>query len=391
MNSTLLTGALLLMASAMIALPAEGKQTKIKATPATELKARLYNTLGHKKTFFGHHDDPVYGHTWNACKGQEAGRSDVKEITGYYPGAMSWDLGGLEIGDSINLDGVPFSLIRKEAVAQHARKGLNLFSWHPVNPMTGGNSWDLGNKDAVKKIIHNKKYLNQYRENVRTLARYLKSMTDDKGKRIPVIFRPWHEMTGSWFWWGNGNASLDDYKALWKEMRAIFDAEGVDNVVWAYSPDRVKDEAQYLAAYPGDEYVNIMGIDIYQFNGQGEDEKFLSDAPRGLKIVTDLAKKHKKIPAFSETGLETVSDPQWYTGKLLPLLKEYPVAYVCVWRNASDNPNHFYTPFKGHPAVSDFKTFTEDDLIVMAGAKRGRVVGHKAKVGNARSMVKAKQ
>ena len=52
---------------------------------------------------------------------------------------------------------------------------------------------------------------------------------------------------------------------------------------------------------------------------------------------------------------------------LLPLLREYPVAYVCVWRNAYQNPTHFYTPYKGHPAEADFKAFTEDGRILMAG------------------------
>ena len=111
----------------------------------------------------------------------------------------------------------------------------------------------------------------------------------------------------------------------------MFDAKGVDNVVWVYSPDKLTGEEEYAERYPGVENVN----------GQ--------------------------LVALSETGMESLPVADWYTTVLLPLLREYPVAYVCVWRNAYQNPTHFYTPYKGHPAEADFKAFTEDGRILMAG------------------------
>ena len=84
-----------------------------------------------------------------------------------------------------------------------------------------------------------------------------------------------------------------------------------------------------------------------------------------LKIVSDIAKNKQKLAALTETGLEGVTNPEWYTSVLLPILKNPAIklAYVMVWRNANYNPNHYYAPFSGHPAEDDFRKFKEDSQI----------------------------
>lgn len=351
------------------------------STPAETLKNELRNNVVHHRTMFGHHDDTVYGHEWTATRGEakNEGRSDIQEVTGYYPAVMSWDLGGMELESPDNLDGVPFEMIRRQAQAQNARGGVNVFSWHPRNPVNGADSWNVERKDIVNKIRTDAEVNKKYQANVRRLAQYLKSMTDENGKPFGVVFRPWHEMTGGWFWWGLPNCNPEDYKYLWTEMRRIFDEEKVDNIVWSYSPDRVNSEEQYLAAYPGDDYVDVLGCDVYDFQGQGDEQAYQKDANTSLFVMTNLARKHDKIPAFTETGLEGVTNPNWYTSQLLPLLKKYRVAYVVVWRNAEDNKKHYYAPYPGHPATEDFKAFVNDNTIIMAG--KPTVCGNEAGCG----------
>lgn len=94
----------------------------------------------------------------------------------------------------------------------------------------------------------------------------------------------------------------------------------------------------------------------------------LETADRGLTVVEDLAKKHGKIPAFTETGLESVTIPGWYSEILLPLIKKHDMAYVVVWRDAHDKPEHYYIPYKGHPAEKSFKEFISDPSILTIGA-----------------------
>lgn len=331
-------------------------------TPAENLKARLAESAASGQVMFGHHDDPVYGHTWNG----EEGRSDVKETVGAYPAVMSWDLGGIENSDANNLDGVSFDRMRREIAAQDVRGGVNTFSWHLRNAVTDADSWTTADSLAVSRLVNTEEGRAAYMRQLDRLADFFLSLNDAEGNRIGVIFRPWHEHTGGWFWWGAPNCSVNDYKALWTMMRERFNERGVDNVVWAYSPDRCQSVAQYMERYPGDEYVDILGADVYHFNGSEGLAQYMADATRTLNIAAREAKKRGKIVAFTETGSESLPMAGWYTEVLLPILKANPVCYVTVWRNAHDKPNHFYTPWPGHPAANDFKEFYHNPVTKFA-------------------------
>lgn len=341
---------------------AKESATESTATGADRLRDRLEAVQASGKVMMGHHDDPVYGHEWAWTEG----RSDILETAGDYPAVMSWDLGGIEMADSLNLDGVSFERMRREVVAQDARGGINTFSWHLRNPVDSADSWQVADTTIVHKILTDSVVGARFDGMVKHLADFLNSLKDADGNKIGVIFRPWHEHTGSWFWWGEKLCTTDDYKALWKRMRDKLDSEGVDNVLYAYSPDRVADSTQYMQRYPGDELVDIMGIDVYHFGGDKGTEQYTTDASRGLGIVRELAAAHGKIPAFSETGLEGLTVDGWFTDILLPILRTNPVTYVVVWRNAHDKPGHFYAPFKGGPNEESIKAFRADSLTLFS-------------------------
>lgn len=187
-------------------------------TPAEQLRRHLEASTASGTVLFGHHDDPVYGHTWTGDKG----RSDVLEVTGSYPAVMSWDLGELETGSDKNLDGVSFDRIRSEVANQAARGGVNTFSWHLRNAVTGADSWSTADTLAVSRLVNTAEGREAYTRQLDRLADFFLSLTDGSGNRIGVIFRPWHEHTGGWFWWGTPNCSADDYKKLWTMMRQRF-------------------------------------------------------------------------------------------------------------------------------------------------------------------------
>lgn len=330
-------------------------------TPAALMISQLDSVSKSGRFYFGHHDDTAYGHKWK----YEKGRSDVKDVTGEYPGLMNWDLGMIELDSAKNLDGVPFNFIADEIIAQNARGGINAISWHLRNPLSGGDSWDVS-ASPLKEIAENAALSDTLDSWIGKAADFMLSLKDADGKRIPVIFRPWHENTGTWFWWGAGNSTPEQYKDLWKRTRRIFDEKGVDNVVWAYSPDRVPSPELYFTTYPGDEYVDILGSDIYHF-GDAEGTENYRDMVKGLlPYVAEEAAKRGKLVAFTETGLEGVVIDNWYTDVLLPLVSDIPVAYVCVWRNANqdEKPRHYYVPFPGHPAENDFKQFHDNDKTI---------------------------
>src|SRR5690606_29578872 len=74
-------------------------------------------------------------------------------------------------------------------------------------------------------------------------------------------------------------------------------------------------------------------------------------------ISTKIAKERDKVAAITETGYEQIPDPHWFTQVLYPTIKDYPVAWVLLWRNANNRPNHYYVPYPTHPAADDFREF----------------------------------
>ena len=84
-------------------------------TPKDQLVHRLFSYAESGVTAYGHQDDLSYGHAWRVTdwENDPLDRSDVKAVSGHYPMVMGFDLGGIELADSCNLDGVPFGLIRK--------------------------------------------------------------------------------------------------------------------------------------------------------------------------------------------------------------------------------------------------------------------------------------
>ena len=141
--------------------------------------------------------------------------------------------------------------------------------------------------------------------------------------------------------------------------------KGCDNIVWAFSPNLAdkEDVEHYMQFYPGDEYVDLIGIDVYQFSA--DNKVYQDNLRRELDVVKAVGAKQKKLIALTETGYQNVPDPQWFTQTLLPVVKEYPISYVLLWRNAWDNPKENYVAAPGKPTVKDFKKFCKDKKVLM--------------------------
>ncbi|HEY7294036.1 MAG TPA: glycosyl hydrolase [Dehalococcoidia bacterium] len=86
----------------------------------------------------------------------------------------------------------------------------------------------------------------------------------------PVLLRTMHEMNGTWYPWGQqGDNTPDKYIAAWRHIHDIFTAAGATNVQWVWSPNVIGDQAADFAAYyPGDQYVDWVGLDGYNFGPQ---------------------------------------------------------------------------------------------------------------------------
>jgi mannan endo-1,4-beta-mannosidase len=219
----------------------------------------------------------------------------------------------------------------------------------------------------------------QYKEILKTIADFANSAKAKDGKLVPMIFRPFHEFDSDWFWWGKKYTSREDFIKVWQfTVSYLRDTLKVHNFIYAFSPDnRFNSESEYLERYPGDDYVDMLGIDNY--GDFGRDGKYdLENGIKKLKIISDIAIKKNKLAAFTETGLESITNKNWWTEVLLQSIKKENIklCYVLVWRNDAVSLTHYYAPFPGQISVPDFLQFYNDpytlfenDLINVYGTK----------------------
>jgi len=343
--------------------PPRGGLADPNATSETRALFTNLRALAREHVLFGHQDDLAYGVSWR----DEPGRSDVKETAGAYPAVYGWDAGHIELADPANLDRNNFEKMRRWIGEGYARGGVVTLSWHLDNPVSGGNAWDTTR--AVAAVLPGGARNAEYRRWLDRLAAFVTSLRGRRGEPIPVVFRPYHEMSGSWFWWGGRHATPAEYVALWRlTVEYLRDTRGVHNLLYAYSPDATGSKEQYLERYPGDAYVDVLGFDDYQSVKSVATRAVLV---RRLRDVVELAEARGKIPAMTETGVVTIPDSTWWTQTLLAGIESDPVArriaWVLVWRNATgttDRPGHFYAPYPGHPSAADFVRFRQDPLIL---------------------------
>lgn len=338
--------------------------TLVDPSATAETKALFYNLKKIEQSgqvIFGQQDATLYGRSWVG----DSNRSDVKDLCGKHPALVGFDLEGATDCDPVKFESIKKRLV--EATKDVYRQwGIITFSWHTKNPANDGSFyWEKNPVESVKDILPEGKLHVKYKQYLESIAQVLKDCKSDNGELIPVIFRPFHEFDGDWFWWGKGHCTKDQFVSLWQfTVTYLRDNLAVHNVLYAFSPDcKFTTENEYVSYYPGDEFVDIVGMDNYwDFRPDGANNPRL--AAQKLKIVSDIASKRNKVAALTETGLESVSDPLWYTQTLLPVLQSTPIAYVMVWRNASDSPHHYYTPTVGHPAAQDFINFSKDKNIL---------------------------
>ena len=358
----------LLILAALAFAACSGGNKKPMETPKDQLVHTLFSYAENGKIAYGHQDDLFYGHTWKVedWENDSLLRSDVKAVTGKYPQILGCDLGGIELGAEKNLDGIPFGLMRKAVLKQVERGGMVTFSWHPRNPLTGGDAWDISSTEVVKSVLPGGEKHAEFTLWLQRAADFIESI----GPEVPVIFRPWHENLGSWFWWGGKLCSDQEYKDLFRATWLYFTKErGLTNILWCYSPNGPIPPEVYMSRYPGDEFVDILGTDIYEYVGEdGSLEeagvRYQTQVKSMLSALVALGSEHKKLICLSETGLEGIPDLQWWTETLYPSIREFPISYVLTWRNAWDQPGHFYAAWDGYEGAADMKAFSELDNIV---------------------------
>lgn len=328
---------------------------------ATKETAALYKNmflLRDKGYMFGHQDALAYGVNWR----YEEGRSDVKDVTGDYPAVYGWDLGRIENNDVKDIDGVPFSKQKQYIKEVYDRGGISTFSWHMNNPLSGGDSWDNA-PGTVTAVLPGGAKHEVFKKWLDNAAAYLLTLKGSDGKAIPILYRPYHEFTGNWFWWCKNTTTPDQFTQLWKFTVDYFKQKGVHNLLYVYNTSNsgVATKEDFMEYYPGDDYVDIVSFDIYQGGEEvAQRQQFEAETKNLVSIVDEVGKEHNKLTAIAEAGFEQIPYATWWTETLTNGIGNRNISYVLLWRNHGWNDSmkpprmHYYAPYKGHKYEKNF-------------------------------------
>lgn len=333
----------------------------LKATPQTVALNNNLKKLAAKGYMFGHQDDLAYGVNWQ----YENGRSDVKEAAGDYPAVYGWELGGLEAHEEKNLDGVPFKKMRQFIKEGYERGGVITISWHARSPLGAAKgAWDTTH-GTVASILPGAANHGLYKAWLDELAKFFGSLKGSKGEAIPVLFRPFHELTGNWFWWCRNTCTPEQFKVLWRFTQYYLREEKkVHNLLYVYNTSGdFKTNEEFLERYPGDDVVDMISFDAYQYDDPAKTDWFVKNTNYQLGLISEIAAEKNKLTALAETGYEQIPFGTWFTETLAKAIGQHKISYVLVWRNHGYNEwmkkMHYYAPYKGHASEADFVKFYE--------------------------------
>lgn len=317
---------------------------------ATEETRALYANLKKIQAegfLFGQHDYPSYGVGWKAIPG----KSDVKDVCGDYPAVYGADLRRVQGKVSPKFSFIDAGMTRRQIQEVHARGGVIMLCWHQDNPYTGGDAWD--NTRAVDKILdENSVTHREYLERLDTIAAFIGSLKDITGRPIPIILRPLHEHTQSWNWWGSTATTEKEFVDFWKLIvHYLRDVKGLHNIIYAISPQMDADYGdkaveRLLYRWPGDDYVDLIGMDCYH----GRNKKAFR---ANLLALEQVGRLKDKPVAVTETGLENNHDKDYWTGHIYESAKDVGCCMIVVWRNESTG--HAFGPYPADPSADDFR------------------------------------
>jgi mannan endo-1,4-beta-mannosidase len=224
---------------------------------AAELLEFIYSISG-KQTLAGQHCAPLLGSTRLAM---------VHRATGRYPALFGQDFGFAAAGD---WDGINFrQRIVDEAILRHRDGFIITLMWHAVRPtddepvtFTDSIQGHLTDDQWSELLTPGTRLNERWKSQVDVIAWHLRQL---QTARVPVLWRPYHEMNGGWFWWGKRSGE-NGYQKLY---RMLFDRlvnfHGLRNLIWVYNCNELNDNVgAYADYYPGDDVVDILATDVYR-------------------------------------------------------------------------------------------------------------------------------
>lgn len=190
---------------------------------------------------------------------------------GKYPMVWGSDFGFTGGTDKDSIEGRDAMI--EEAKKQYAAGSIITLMWHAVRPtedepVQPGAGWrgsvqaKLTNDQWAALTTPGTELNRRWLAQLDNVAKYLKRLQDAK---IPVLWRPYHENNGTWFWWG-GRKGTDGFQALYRmTFDRLVNYHRLDNLIWVWNANAPngKNAGPYYDYYPGAQYADVLAADIY--------------------------------------------------------------------------------------------------------------------------------
>lgn len=286
---------LLLAALTTTAQPFEPVNKK-SSVQVEKLLAYLYQ-IGDDHTLAGQHN---YNHEMNRYTDQ------AQEIGGRFPAIWGTDFIWSGPQD-------PGERIVEEAIQKHRAGAIVTLMWHAGRPMddppfrwSESIQGELTDEEWLELTTPGTALHARWRDQVDQIASHLKKLRD---ANVPVLWRPYHEMNGVWFWWGDKKGE-EGFAKLWRLLYdRMVNFHELNNLIWVWNAnaprDIPKDEAySYEDYYPGHEYVDVLATDVYNFDYEQKDYQELLDLAEGRPIALGEVGELPKIEILE-------AQPKW--------------------------------------------------------------------------------
>lgn len=293
--------------------------------------------------------------------------SDVKEVVGEHPGVHGSDF-------HFMIDKEPHERLIHKIAAKRAYElgAMVTFDYHWLGKYGATHNWHEEDAKILYNVVNNDDSRGDVTWFYQKLDEVLEIVNNDL--QFPIVFRPFHEMNGNWFWWGSRlKGGPETYRKAF-QLTVDYMTPKSEYLLFCWSPDKTF-ATEY---YPGDEYVDVIGFDGYGQGNPRADFFTVEQMIEGLETAVDFAAERGKVVAFTETGFDTTkfinyheTNPDWWTESVLePILaseKASRIAWILTWVNSSwSGP---YVPHSGSPDASkeDFRKFYDDPATLFLG------------------------
>lgn len=140
----------------------------------------------------------------------------------------------------------------------------------------------------------------------------------------------------------------------------------VHNLLYVYNTSGdFKTKEEFMEHYPGDDAVDMISFDSYQYDDPAKSDWFVKNTNVQLGLMGAIAAEKNKLMAIGETGYEQIPFTTWWTETLSKAIGEHKISYVLVWRNHGYNQwmkkMHYYAPYKDHGSAADFVKFYQQE------------------------------